>query len=230
MESPAENKRSAALALAVLGVLLIASLVVLVVFDGDDDTDDPSNGGKSPSAAAQDKNGDPGSGTGGTGDGGAARPATDSVPPIVTPQELAEAHRAMAAYMSGLSTYKYTDQNATWSKPLLGLTVADERMKGLTALPTGKDWDTCQAARCASTGKATVVRDGMIAQDLVSGGGSLVSSVVTLTSVRTENGKQTRTETNSWLVSTRKDAGSWKVSGFDLQGLGNVGSSDKTGD
>ncbi|MFE0579097.1 hypothetical protein [Streptomyces sp. NPDC058874] len=228
MESPAENKRSAALALAVLGVLLIASLVVLLVFDGEDDAD-ASAAGKAPSASAQGKGASAADGANGGAGQQAGANGADSVPPIVQPAELAEAHRAMAAYMAGLSTYTYTDQSAAWSKPLLDLTVSDERMKGLTALPTGKAWDTCQVARCSSTGKASVVRDGMIAQDLVNGGGSLVSSVVSLTSVRSENGKQTLTETNSWLVSARKDAGSWKVSGFDLQGLGNVGADEKAG-
>uniref|UniRef100_A0AAU2JT87 Secreted protein n=1 Tax=Streptomyces sp. NBC_00049 TaxID=2903617 RepID=A0AAU2JT87_9ACTN len=231
MESPAENKRSAALALVVLGVLLIASLVMFTVFDGEDDTKDPSDG-KAPTKSAQDKgagtNGG-GAATGGTGQKNGASGA-DGVPPIVTPEELGEAHRAMAAYMAGLSTYKYTDQTAAWAKPLLELTVGGEQMKSLTALPAGKDWGTCQAARCTSEGKATVVRDGMIAQDLVNGGGSLVSSVVSVTSTRSENGKQTRTDTNTWLVSSRKDAGSWKVSAFNLQGLGNVGASDKAGE
>ncbi|MGW0749962.1 hypothetical protein [Streptomyces sp. NPDC002587] len=230
MESPAENKRSAALALAILGVLLIASLVMFTVFDGEDDTKDPSDG-KAPATSAQGKDAGMASGNGNGGDGeqtGASD--TDAVPPIVTARELAEAHRAMAAYMAGLSTYKYTDQNATWAKPLLELTVGDEQMKALTALPTAKDWATCQAARCTSAGKATVVRDGMIAQDLVNGGGSMVSSVVSLTSTRSENGKQTRTETNSWLVSSRKAGGTWKVSAFNLQGLGNVGASDKAGE
>lgn len=230
MESPAENKRSAALALAILGVLLIVSLIVLTVFDGEDDTENPPDGKAAP-AAGQGKD----AGTaGGGGSGGENQQAgaggADSVPPIVPPEELTQAHRAMAAYMAGLSTYKYTDQSATWATPLLELTVRDGQMKGLTALPTGKDWATCQAVRCSSSGKATVLRDGMIAQDLVNGGGSLVSSVVSLTSTRTEDGKQTRTETNSWLVSSRKEAGAWKVSAFDLQGLGNVGASDEAGE
>ncbi|MEV7519476.1 hypothetical protein [Streptomyces sp. NPDC091371] len=230
MESPAENKRSAALALAVLGVLLIASLVMLTVFNGDDDTKNPSDGKAAGTSS-------PGTGTGtsgGGGNGGAGQQTgakgADAVPPIVTAEELGEAHRAMAAYMSGLGTYKYTDQNAAWAKPLLELTVGDDQMKGQTALPTGKDWANCQAARCSSVGKATVVRDGMIAQDLVNGGGSLVSSVVSLTATRSENGKETRTETNSWLVSCRKQSGVWRVSTFSLQGLGNVGASDKAGE
>ncbi|MET9320854.1 hypothetical protein ABZX75_11810 [Streptomyces sp. NPDC003038] len=226
MESPAENKRSAVLALAILGVLLIGALVVFTVFDEDDDTEDPSDG-KAPATAAQDK----GAGTPRGGGGGAQQTgASDSVAPIVTPEELAEAHRAMAAYMGGLSTYKHTDQTAAWAQPLIALTVGGEQMKQQTALPTGKDWATCQAVRCSSVGKATVVRDAMIADDLVRGSGRMISSVVSLTAVRSEDGKQTRTETNSWLVSARKDGGAWKVSAFDLYGLGNVGASDKAGE
>ncbi|MFD3805916.1 hypothetical protein ACFWTC_20405 [Streptomyces sp. NPDC058619] len=230
MESPAENKRSAALALAILGVLLIVSLVVLTVFDGDDDTENPPDGVPSPTAGQGKDAGTAGGGGSGGEDQQAGAGGADAVPPIVTPEELAEAHRAMAAYMAGLSTYKYTDQSATWSKPLLELTVRDDQMRELSVLPTGKDWATCQTVRCTSAGKATVVRDGMIAQDLVNGGGSLVSSVVSVTATRTEDGKQTRTETNSWLVSSRKEAGAWKVSAFNLQGLGNVGASDEAGE
>ncbi|MFD3676891.1 hypothetical protein [Streptomyces sp. NPDC058613] len=230
MESPAENKRSAALALAILGVLLIVSLVVLTVFDGDDDTENPPDGKASPTSGQGKDAGTAGGGGSGGEEQQAGAAGADAVPPIVTREELAEAHRAMAAYMTGLSTYKYTDQSATWGKPLLDLTVRDDQMKELTVLPTGKDWATCQAVRCTSAGKATVVRDGMIAQDLVSGGGSLVSSVVSVTATRTEDGKQTRTETNSWLVSSRKEAGAWKVSAFNLQGLGNVGASDEAGE
>ncbi|MCY0922775.1 MULTISPECIES: hypothetical protein [unclassified Streptomyces] len=230
MESPAENKRSAALALAILGVLLIVSLVVLTVFDGEDDAENPPDG-KASSTAGPGKEAGTAGGGGSDDEGGqTGAGGVDGVPPIVTPEELSEAHRAMAAYMTGLSTYRYTDQSAGWAKPLLELTVRDAQMKALTVLPTGKDWATCQVARCTSAGKATVVRDGMIAQDLVKGGGSLVSSVVSVTATRTEGGKQTRTETNSWLVSSRKEAGAWKVSSFNLQGLGNVGASDEAGE
>ncbi|WP_405491496.1 hypothetical protein [Streptomyces sp. NBC_00096] len=225
MESPAENKRSAALALAILGVVLIGALVVLTVFDGDDDAE-VSSDAKAPAAAAQDK----GAGQAApAGDGTQQTGASDAVPPIVTPAELTEAHQAMAAYMAGLSTYKHTDQTAAWAKPLLALAVGGDQMNRQTALPTGKDWATCQAVHCSSVGKATVVRDAMIADDLARGSGGMVSSVVSLTAVRSENGKQTRTESNSWLVTSRKEGGAWKVSAFDLYGLGNVGASDKAG-
>ncbi|WP_327254234.1 hypothetical protein [Streptomyces sp. NBC_01244] len=227
MESPAENKRSAALALVVMGLLLIGALVVFTVFDGEADAKDPSDG--KPAATAEQGN-NTGT-TGGDGNTGTQQTgASAAVPPIVTPEELAEAHEAMAAYMAGLGTYKYTDQTGTWAKPLLELTVSDDQMIRQTALPTGKDWATCRAARCTSVGKATVVRDALIADDLARGSGRMVSSVVSLTSVRSENGKQTRTENNAWLVSSRKDGGKWKVSAFDLHGLGNVGASDKSGE
>ncbi|MGW7063118.1 hypothetical protein ACWGHM_32115 [Streptomyces sp. NPDC054904] len=232
MDSPAENKRSAALALAVLGVLLIGSLLTFTFLSGDDDANGSSDA-KAPAAPSQGK--DAGTGTAGGGSGSAGQQAgeggsADGVPPMVPPAELAEAHRAMAAYMAGLSTYTYADQTAAWAKPLLELTVGDNQMKSHTVLPTGKDWATCQANRCSSVGKATVVRDGMIAEDLVNGSGTLVSSVVSLTTARSENGKQTQTETNSWLVSSRKEAGAWRVSAFNLQGLGNVGASEQAGE
>ncbi|MGW0364350.1 hypothetical protein [Streptomyces sp. NPDC002990] len=232
MESPDENKRSAVLALTAMGMLLIGALVVFTVFNGDDDPAD-SPDGKAAATAGQDKDAGPtgGGSVGGSSGGGSQQAGSaDAVPPIVTPEELAEAHRAMAAYMAGLSTYKHTDQAAAWAQPLLALTVGGEQMKQQTALPSGKDWATCQAVRCSSVGKATVVRDALIADDLARGSGRMVSSVVSLSATRSEDGKQVRTETNSWLVSSRKDGGQWKVSAFDLQGLGNVGASDQTGE
>ncbi|WP_411084037.1 hypothetical protein [Streptomyces sp. cmx-18-6] len=222
MESPAENKRSAVLALAALGVLLAGALVVLTVFDGeDDDTDDAPSAAEPTASAPQDA---------GSATGAPSSPAPGAVTPIVTPDEVVEAHQAMAGYMAGLNTYRHTDQGASWAPPLLALTTDDTRMRQETALPTGKEWDGCAVARCSSEGKATVVRDAMIADDITRGSGQMISSVVNVTATRAENGATTGTETNSWLVTAKNDSGKWKVSGFDLYGLGNVGSSDRTGD
>lgn len=220
MESPAENKRSAVLALAVLGVLLAGALVVLTVFDGEDDTDAAS--GAEPAASAPQDAG---------ADAGAPRqPAAGAVAPIVPPDEVADAHRAMAGYLAGLNTYRHTDEDASWASPLLSLTTDDTRMRQETTLPTGKEWDGCVAARCSSEGKATVVRDAMIADDITRGSGQMISSVVEVTATRAEDGETVATETNSWLVTAKSASGGWKVSGFDLYGLGDVGSSDQAGE
>ncbi|MGW7361916.1 hypothetical protein ACWGI8_00450 [Streptomyces sp. NPDC054841] len=228
MESPAENKRSAVLALAVLGVLLVGALVLFTVFDGEDDTDAVS-GGKPAAGATQDSgdSGDSGDG-GGTKDSGNAPGAAAT--PIVPLDDVEAAHRVMAGYMAGLNTYEHTDKDASWASPLLALTTRDEALKQETTLPSGKEWDACLAARCASEGKAVVVRDAMIADDLTRGSGKTISSVVKVTATRSEDGRATGTETNSWLVSVQKSGSEWKVSAFDLYGLGNVGASDETGE
>ncbi|MFE5617954.1 hypothetical protein [Streptomyces sp. NPDC056524] len=228
MESPAENKRTAALALAVLGLLMVGALLVLVVFDGDDT---PDEGSANPPATSAPANG--GSGGGSTDDkpsdgtsGGAG-----AVKPIISPDEAAQAHKVMADYMAGLSTYAHTDDAASWAKPLLALTDGDSNLKQETTLPTGKAWDTCVAAKCASRGTATVLRDAMVADDLVRDGGRTVSSLVKVTAARSEDGRSTDTETNSWLVTVRDSgAGRWKVSAFSIYGLGNVGASDQAGE
>ncbi|MER6217317.1 hypothetical protein ABT213_25115 [Streptomyces sp. NPDC001674] len=229
MDSPAENKRSAVLALALLGALLVGSLVVLTVFNGEDE---PADDAKPKASATR------GAGTGaatGTGAGpaaGAATPQSGSaagVPLIVQPADLANAHRAMVDYMAGLNTFKYTDNTASWAPRLLALTDGGETMKKLTVLPTDKAWATCQQAKCSSAGRAAVRRDALIADELTRGSGQAISSVVEVTATRSGDGRKTETETNTWLVSARKSGGTWQVNGFDIYGLGNVGAPEPKG-
>ncbi|MFF4578260.1 hypothetical protein ACFY15_07670 [Streptomyces sp. NPDC001373] len=227
MDSPAENKRSAVLALALLGALLVGSLVVLTVFDGEDD----------PAADAKPKTTAPAlsaaGGTGGSGTaGGPAGPqsaAADGVAPIVQPADLAKAHRAMADYMAGVSTFKYTDSTASWAPRLLALTDGGETMKKQTVLPTDKAWAVCQQTKCSSAGKAFVRRDALIADELSRGSGQSISSVVEVTATRSGEGGKSETETNTWLVSARRSGGGWQVTGFDIYGLGNVGAPEPKG-
>lgn len=229
MESPAENKRTAALALAILGLLMVGAFVVLIFFNGDDDTSDDASGNPSVTSAPPD-----GSSGGSAGGDGKPSDGTTSgagaVDPILTQAEAAAAHKVMTDYMAGLSTYAYTDKSATWAKPLLSLTTGDPQLRQDTALPTGKAWDTCVAAKCASRGTAVVSRDAMVADDLVRGAGRTVSSLVEVTAARSEDGRNTGTETNSWLVTVRGVGGdTWQVSAVSIFGLGNVGASDQAG-
>ncbi|MEW1633222.1 hypothetical protein AB0469_04030 [Streptomyces sp. NPDC093801] len=227
MESPAENKRSAVLALALLGALLVGSLVVLTVFDGEDDP-------KASTAPTPTATRGAAKGTGaGTGAAGAPAPqsgAADAVPSIVKPDDLAAAHRVMAEYMSGLNTYTHTDTAASWAPPLLDRTARNEEMKKLTVLPSGKAWATCQQAKCSSAGKAVVRRDALIADELTRGSGQTISSVVEVTATRSNGGSKNETETNTWLVNARKTGNEWQVSGFDIYGLGNVGAPEPKGE
>ncbi|WP_216588447.1 hypothetical protein [Streptomyces brasiliscabiei] len=227
MELPEENKRTGLLALGVLGVLLIAVLTVFTVFDGDDGSD--GNGGSSDTAAT--------SGQGGTASGGQTSDSDEdttsdgrdgATAPIVSVAEAAEAHRTMTRYMAGINTYDHTAETAAWRAPLLELTLNDERMKELTALPTGKSWATCEAEQCESKGTAVVERDAVISDDLVRGSGRSISSLVEVKATRTEGG-ETITESNQWLVSVQEVNGKWAVSGFDIFGLGDVGASDDSG-
>ncbi|GAA0323540.1 hypothetical protein GCM10010302_73380 [Streptomyces polychromogenes] len=229
MDSPAENKRSAVLALALLGALLVGSLVVLTLFNGEDDpaadakpktttpTRNPGPGGGSAAGAAAPRSGTPQAG------------AADGVPLIVQPDDLAKAHRAMADYMAGVTTFKYTDNTASWSPRLLALTDGGETMKKRTVLPTEKAWAVCQQTKCSSTGKAFVRRDALIADELSRGSGQSISSVVEVTATRSGEGGKTETETNTWLVSAHKGGGGWQVTGFDIYGLGNVGAPEPKG-
>ncbi|MEU7008062.1 hypothetical protein [Streptomyces sp. NPDC046332] len=224
MESPADNKRTAALALAILGLLMVGALVVLTVFDGDDES--PDAGEPAATSAPADGN------TGGSGssDGKPSGGDASAVEPILAEAEAVAAHKRMTDYMAGINTYTHTDKNAAWAAPLLALTTQDRQLRQDTALPTGKTWATCVAAKCASRGTATVVRDAMVANDLVRGSGRSVSSLVEVTAIRSENGKEAGTETNSWLVTVRDSGGgTWQVSSVSLFGLGNVGASDQAG-
>lgn len=225
MDLPEENKRTGLLALGVLGFLLIAVLTVFTVFDGDDggDDGDAQGGSAAPSATA----GQNGAGSDGQGSGGGASTGA-AVAPIVSAAESAEAHAVMVRYMSGLTTYDHASKAATWSAPLLALTTRDSQMKQATALPTGKQWATCQAGQCSSTGQAVVVRDAVVSSDVVGDSGRSISSLVEVKAAYTVNG-ETTTESNRWLVTVQEDSGDWLVSGFDVFGLGNVGASDDSG-
>ncbi|MFG2644534.1 hypothetical protein ACGFYP_26605 [Streptomyces sp. NPDC048370] len=229
MESPAENKRTAALALAILGLLMVGALVVLTVFDGDDDTSDDASGNPSTSTAPEGSSGGGTAGTDGKPSNGNASGA-GAVAPILSQAEAAEAHKLMTDYMAGINTYTHTDKSSAWATPLLALTTNDPQLKQDTALPTGKAWDTCVAAKCASRGTAKVLRDAMVADDLVRGGGRTLSSLVEVTATRSEDGRNSGTETNSWLVTVRGDSGgTWRVSSVSIFGLGDVGASDQAG-
>ncbi|MFI8451168.1 hypothetical protein [Streptomyces erythrochromogenes] len=224
MDSPAENKRSAVLALALLGALLVGSLVVLVVFDGEDGAEADAK----PKANTATRS--TGSGTGAGSGAAAAQPgAASGVPPIVQADDLGEAHRAMAEYMAGLNTFKYSDDTASWAPRLLALTDGGERMKKLTVLPADKAWAVCRQSKCSSAGQAFVRRDALIADELTRGSGQAISSVVEVTATRSNDGSKAETETNTWLVSARKSGGKWLVNGFDIYGLGNVGAPEPQG-
>ncbi|MGW2489395.1 hypothetical protein ACWCV9_19575 [Streptomyces sp. NPDC001606] len=221
MELPTENRRTAVLALAVLGVLLAAVLTVFTVFDGGDDQQS-GDGGTAASASAPANQGQ-----GGT-DGGTGRPGPGAATPIVSLTDLAKAHQVMARYMAGLSTYDHDSSQASWSAPLIGLTTDEPQIKQATVLPSGKVWATCKAEQCSSKGTAVVERDALIADDLVRGSGRTISSLVKVTTTRVAAGK-TSTESAEWLVSAKEDSGAWLVSGFNVFGLGDLGS-DESGE
>jgi hypothetical protein len=225
VELPAENKRTALLALAVLGALLAVALTMFIVFDGDGDGggEDGSGGQAAPTAGGK-------AGSGGAdADSGSDEPGDGDATPIVALTEVAEAHTVMSKYMAGITTYDYKSSAVTWVPPLLELTTGDTRMKQTTALPSGKTWATCEAEQCESKGTAVVVRDAVIADDLVRGSGRTISSLVKATSTVTAGGQST-TESNEWLVTVQEDRGKWVVSGFDIFGLGDVGASEESGE
>ncbi|MET7900388.1 hypothetical protein ABZS86_02550 [Streptomyces sp. NPDC005355] len=224
MEPDAAHKRTAILALGVLGALLIAVLVVFTAFSGDDEESGTAGSGTPAAGASQGAVG--GSGTGGAdGTGGGEQ----GVGPIIPLSEVADAHKVMVAYLAGSATYDHTSRAGSWVPPLLELTTDDMTMRQETALPSGKEWAVCKAAKCSSKGRATVERDALISDDVTRDSGQTISSVVKLTTTRTEGGSKSA-ETNSWLVSAKRVGGEWRVSGFSLFGLGNAGASDRTGE
>ncbi|MEV5873602.1 hypothetical protein AB0L75_05070 [Streptomyces sp. NPDC052101] len=221
MESPAENKRTALLALGVLGVLLVAVLTVFTVFSGNDGGSGTEGRGRAVPAASAD--------AGGSNGGSSSQQPAAAATPIVPLPEVAKAHQVMASYMAGLNTYDHTSGASAWSKPLLGLTTGDTQMQQNTTLPKGKAWADCLAQRCSSKGTAAVVRDTVIADDVVRNSGRSISSLVRVTAAYTANGK-TSTQSNDWLVTVKDDSGDWVVSGFNVFGLGDVGASDQSGE
>ncbi|WEH16369.1 hypothetical protein [Streptomyces sp. VNUA24] len=223
MELPAENKRTALLALAVLGALLAVALTMFIAFDGDED----GSGGNADATPAAD--GKAGSGGADEDSGSQDEPRGGDATPIVALTEVADAHQVMTTYMAGINTYDHRSRAAAWVPPLLELTTDDTRMKQLTILPSGKTWAACEAEKCESKGTAVVVRDAVISDDLVRDSGRTISSLVKATSTVTSGGKST-TESNEWLVTVQEEGGRWVVSGFDIFGLGDVGASDESGE
>ncbi|AOR33069.1 hypothetical protein BFF78_20165 [Streptomyces fodineus] len=224
MELPADNRRTALLALTVLGVLLAAVLTVFTVFDGDDGHSGAGGTAASAPASANQEQGTTGAGTG--------RPGAAAATPIVSLPEVVKAHAVMTRYMAGLNTYDHRSSTASWSAPLLRLTSGEPQMKQTTVLPSGKEWATCQAERCSSKGSAEVVRDAVISDDVARGSGRTISSLVTVTATRVAGGSTT-TESNRWLVTVKEDGGpggQWVVSGFNVFGLGDLGASAESGE
>ncbi|MFD5556220.1 hypothetical protein ACFWIA_20560 [Streptomyces sp. NPDC127068] len=222
MELPADDKRTGLLALGVLGVLLVLVIVMFTVFD--EDGEDGEEEGPATAATGQAD-----SATGAKNSSGPDAPSAGGPTPIVTGTELSRAHAVMAQYMARINTYDHRSDSRAWSVPLLELTTEDTRMKQVTALPTGKAWDTCVVEKCTSKGEADVVRDAVISVDLVRNSGRSISSVVKVTATVTSTG-DTSTQTNRWLVSVEEKSGQWVVSGVDVFGLGDVGASDQAGE
>ncbi|MFF8814252.1 hypothetical protein [Streptomyces pactum] len=239
MELDPDQKRKGFLALAVLGLLLVAVLVVFTVFDGEEDGR-AGGGGTRPTATGEPGGGDlpPGGDTppggGGTSGGGTGAAGGDvaELPepqPVVPMSEVGAAHEVMARYLAGTATYDHASDPEEWRRPLTELITDDTAIRDETSLPTGQEWDQCKADRCTSRGKATVMRDALVSNDLVKGGGRQISTVIQLDTTRTAKGERT-TESNLWLVTAVSGrGGDWKVSGISLFGLGNVGSSDQAG-
>ncbi|MFD8934637.1 hypothetical protein ACFV0R_05170 [Streptomyces sp. NPDC059578] len=221
MELPADDKRTGLLALGVLGVLLVLVIVMFTVFDEDGEEEGP--------ATAATGQADSATGAKNSPDSDSDAPSAGGPAPIVTGTELSRAHAVMAQYMARINTYDHRSDSRAWSVPLLELTTEDTRMKQVTALPTGKAWDTCVVEKCTSKGEADVVRDAVISVDLVRNSGRSISSVVKVTATVTSTG-DTSTQTNRWLVSVEEKSGQWVVSGVDVFGLGDVGASDQAGE
>ncbi|WP_217179197.1 hypothetical protein [Streptomyces sp. AC495_CC817] len=222
MELPADDKRTGLLALGVLGILFVLVLVMFTVFDGDDEGGEEDG----PAVAAS---GQADTTTGGQDSSDPDESSGGGPAPIVTGAELSRAHAVMVRYMAGINTYDHRSDSGAWSGPLLELTTEDTRMKQVTALPTGKAWDTCVVEKCSSEGDAEVVRDAVISADVARNSGRSISSLVKVTATATAAG-ETTTQTNRWLVSVEEKSGRWVVSGFDIFGLGDAGASDQAGE
>ncbi|MDJ0464298.1 hypothetical protein [Streptomyces sp. H27-C3] len=223
METEARQKRTGLLALGVLGFLMIAVLVVFTVFDGDDDeTPEPGAARPAASSTADDSPaGDEDSEEAPAGSGASAQPGPT---PIVPLTEVGEAHQVMTRYMAGISTYDHTSTAASWGPPLFELTSREAGIKETTALPSGKAWAECRQERCSSRATAVATRDALVSDDLTRGSGRTISTVVKVDITR-KTDDDTQTESNTWLVSARYRDGAWQVTGFDIFGLGNIGSS-----
>ncbi|MFF3734039.1 hypothetical protein ACFYXM_27965 [Streptomyces sp. NPDC002476] len=150
----------------------------------------------------------------------------DSVPAVIEPQELADAHRVMRNYLVTLGTYTYRTTTGEWRAKAHALTDGSPAILDQTTLPTGRAWAECQRTKCSSTATADLKRDTVLSNAPVDGAGRSVTTLAT-TTVRLHQEKQTSQSTEFQITATYT-SGKWKVSGLQLASVGDAGTTESS--
>ncbi|MEV8335680.1 hypothetical protein [Streptomyces niveus] len=148
----------------------------------------------------------------------------DSVPAVIEPEELTKAHEAMREYLTVLGTYTYQTERAAWSAKARALTDGSSNMKDLTSLPTGRTWAVCEQTRCSSTATAELTRDTVMSNAPVEGSGRSVTTLASTTVTLHE--RQKTTQKTAFQLTATYTQGEWKISGLQLAGVGDAGTSE----
>ncbi|MFI5749062.1 hypothetical protein ACIBBE_24720 [Streptomyces sp. NPDC051644] len=148
-------------------------------------------------------------------------PPLDSVPAVIEPQELADAHKVMHEYLTALGTYTYRTNADEWTAKARGLTDGSQAILDQTNLPTGQAWAECEWTKCSSTATADLKRDTVLSNAPVDGAGRSVTTLAS-TTVRLHQEKQT-SQSTEFQVTATYTSGEWKVSGLQLADVGDAG-------
>ncbi|MGW7316327.1 hypothetical protein [Streptomyces sp. NPDC054865] len=150
----------------------------------------------------------------------------DSVPVVIEPQELADAHKVMHAYLTTVGTYTYRTDSTAWTVKARALTDGSKNMTDQTTLPTGTAWAECEKTMCSSTATAELQRDTILSNAPVEGAGRSVTTLATTTVVLHQDQDQETTQSTSFQVTATYTSGEWRVSGLQLAGVGDAGTAE----
>jgi hypothetical protein len=150
----------------------------------------------------------------------------DTVPAVIEPQELADAHEVMREYLITLGTYTYRTNASEWTAKARALTDGYHAILDQTTLPTGRAWAECERTKCSSTATADLKRDTVLSNAPVDGAGRSVTTLAS-TTVHLHQEKQT-SQTTEFQITATYTGGEWKVSGLQLAGVGDAGTTESS--
>lgn len=148
----------------------------------------------------------------------------DSVPAVISPEELASAHSVMRNYLVAVGTYTYQTDEKAWKAKAQALTDGSKSMSEQTSLPADRAWADCVKTKCSSTATAHLERDTVLSNAPVDGAGRSVTTLAS-TAVTLHQDKSS-TQSTDFAITATYTSGEWKISGLQLAGVGNAGISE----
>ncbi|MFI1225897.1 MULTISPECIES: hypothetical protein [unclassified Streptomyces] len=206
-----ERRRAIVIAATLVGLAVLIGLAVSLSRSSPDQKKDQAATASTPDTAIESTT---------------ASPPLDSVPTVIEPEELADAHAVMRKYLTALGSYTYRTDTAQWTARTRALTDGSPAITDQTTLPTGRAWAQCVQTNCSSTATADLRRDTVLSNAPVDGAGRSVTTLAS-TTVRLHQDKQTSQSTNFQITATFT-SGEWKISGLQLAGVGDAGTTESS--